>query len=176
MSLTTPNLFAGRLLEATSSLLCHHSLECCDGAKPEVLSELLPVLQKCSTCCLHRTITDLPVATLKSQVSSTLEGKQHRIGMLVHRFPRANSPCAILRPWQRMPSASLCIASRCITMGFTTAFQTACIVKCTVCSELPAMGIACMAFTLPHSRQEHVALSIASTRLFRKSPSAHEKV
>lgn len=63
-------LIPGRLLTAVESLLQHDLLESCGGLENmELLSELLPRLQPCSTCSLHRTITDLPVADIKALVS-----------------------------------------------------------------------------------------------------------
>lgn len=64
-----PAFISGRLLTAAQSLLRHGLLERGGGLESkDVLSELLPCLRPCSMCPLHRTITDLPVDSLKALV------------------------------------------------------------------------------------------------------------
>lgn len=58
----------GRLVELAASVLRHGLLEYRNVLQAESLSQLLPSLLPCSTCHLHRTITDLPLESLKKQV------------------------------------------------------------------------------------------------------------
>lgn len=55
-------------MEAAANLLHNRLLKTSCETRAEALSELLPRLQPCATCSLHRTITDLPVTALKALV------------------------------------------------------------------------------------------------------------